>query len=867
MGNMADLKRKMELQNEARLAHTKVKTAPTGVAEMRKRTEVILKEASTTIISGTTGRPLKRAVEAVKNGTELPMGYTLISRNEPKKLEQLKENIIKAKICAFDYETTGDPDDETQDPQDHRITMVSFSYKVGQAFCMPIQMDTYGACWDVDWFVGYFLQPILEHPDVLIIAHNIKFEHEVSLLYDIDMFPKAMLKMVMDTMLMVKALALPESTVLMGDTYEVLVGLKPATKALLADANGMVHNLINVEDIKSFVQTVGTTEWEVATGEFFKSGAKKGLPKTKKYSRSRTFNELVIDQYAIDYSCSDSDWALGLYYKLLPMCIAEGVLDVLQELDVPRMMVLGEYELTGWHINMSRLEDMGKTADEASAVLTPQLSEGLIEVTEGFADMSEDGEIIVPAGIYSMGDWKGDPTSLEIKVSKPFSWGSPQHKLWLFFHVLKVSPSGIKRSKTTGMPTTGKEGIDIILDRYASSGGNSFVTVLKEKLKYDKIKSTYVGELDAETGEYVGGMLQFCRPDTHKLHTNLNLVSTWRLSSKKPNLQNIPRVENDPLGIRGIFEAPTYDMSLDYSTLRSPLTRPSPYIVLNKLSGQTVWVGADYSQIELKVLAWYAKEAGMIHTLSTGGDLHSKVALDVFKLNCTLEQVKELYKPHRYRAKKVNFGLVYGMTEFGLSADPQMGMTEAEARTFIEQYMLTYPGVRGYQHDSIAFAREHGYVDTMFGHRRPIPEINHPNKWIRKKGENKAMNTPIQGSSADMLGLAMVNIRREAPRWLKPVIQIHDELMAEVPVEYASEGARILKEIMERPIDGFSDVMPVIAEPYVGKVWRHALDVSWDTDGIPFVHPKKVHKEATDVTYDDIQYMLPLYKLAGIEVR
>jgi DNA polymerase-1 len=257
----------------------------------------------------------------------------------------------------------------------------------------------------------------------------------------------------------------------------------------------------------------------------------------------------------------------------------------------------------------------------------------------------------------------------------------------------------------------------------------------------------------------------------------------------------------------------------------------------------------------------------MIKTLASGGDMHSSTAREVFKLPCSVEEVKKLYKPYRYRAKKVNFGLVYGMTEYGLSKDPQMHMTVQEAKAFIEQYMQTYPGVRGYEQSMIDFARKYGYVETMFGHRRPIPEINSPNKWLAKKGENKAMNTPIQGSAADIIALAMVNIRKYAPRYIKPVIQIHDELINEVPVEYAVEAAKIIKEIMERPIEGFSEIMPIVAEPYVGKIWRHALDISWDIDGTPYVKPKKERKEATDVTYDDIEYAMHLYKMAGIQVR
>ena len=210
--------------------------------------------------------------------------------------------------------------------------------------------------------------------------------------------------------------------------------------------------------------------------------------------------------------------------------------------------------------------------------------------------------------------------------------------------------------------------------------------------------------------------------------------------------------------------------------------------------------------------------------------------------------------------------LVYGMTEYGLAKDPKMGMTVEQAAQFIEDYMNTFPGVREYAQSMIAFARQNGYVETMFKHRRPIPEINHPNKWVRQKGENKAMNTPIQGSAADLIRLAMVNMKREAPEWFKLIMQIHDELQAEVPVEYGIEGARFMKEVMERHIEGFSDIMPIISEPAIGATWDTALDIKFKPDGTAYVKPKKEKKEATDVTYDMIAPYEHYYKLAGIEI-
>jgi DNA polymerase-1 len=210
--------------------------------------------------------------------------------------------------------------------------------------------------------------------------------------------------------------------------------------------------------------------------------------------------------------------------------------------------------------------------------------------------------------------------------------------------------------------------------------------------------------------------------------------------------------------------------------------------------------------------------------------------------------------------------LVYGMTEFGLSKDPKMGMTVEQAAKFIEEYMATFTGVKAYANEMIAFARKHGYVETMLNHRRPIPEINHPNKWIRAKGENKAMNTPIQGSAADLIRLAMVNIRREQPAWFKGVMQIHDELQAEVPVEYGVEGCDFMQGVMERPVDGFSEIMPIVSEPAIGATWDTALELKRKPDGTPYVKPKQVKKEATDVTYDMIAPYEHYYKLAGIEI-
>lgn len=172
------LKKKIEDQKNKKPTNNDI-DAGTGIGITRKRTPVQLKEVTEANLSTTIVAPLKKAVKpivkAVASTGGLPeSGYHIISRNEPEKLELLRQHIIKGGICALDYETDGDPDDEAQDPQDHHLTMVSFAYKVGQAFCMPLAMDSYGANWNLDEFIKDFMKPIMEDPNILLVIHNVR---------------------------------------------------------------------------------------------------------------------------------------------------------------------------------------------------------------------------------------------------------------------------------------------------------------------------------------------------------------------------------------------------------------------------------------------------------------------------------------------------------------------------------------------------------------------------------------------------------------------------------------------------------------------------------------------------------------------
>lgn len=791
-------------------------------------------------------------------------GYSVINSQDKAKLMQLKERILQAGICSLDYESNSDPD-QTQDPQDTEVVGASVAYRIGEAFYLPMGHTTYEHNWDRTWLFTNFLKPILENPDVLILAHNMIVEHMWSILNGVDMYPKTKTHKVLDTMMMVKACALPETV---DDIGKVRMGLKPATKALLADCNGMVHGLLHIDQIKSFKETVGRVAEVVPdpSGAVYKTNSKfgkKGDPKMIRRVRTRRFDELPIDSETVAYACSDADWALGLYYKLKPICDQEK-LTKLVFFNTKRMMLLGEYQLAGWQADPTKIERLRAEAEQnlyGSSGLEQQLHDALIQLAKEKGLALVDGKVFVPSGRYFMGKHRGKDTFLEIKYEREFSWNSVPHRQWLFFHVLGIDTKSLKRSKKTGLPQVDAKNMDKITQRYAKEAGDKgqFLQLLAQKHSYDKVLSTYVKGM----GDFIR------RHDTNKIHTNFRLVDTWRLASSKPNLQNCPRAENDPLGIRSVFVAPTYNPQAEYSHL-NPCTRPVNIISKENLSGETMWITCDYSQLELRIMAWYSREQAMIDAFHKGEDLHSATAKLVFNLDCPISEVKSKYKPYRYRAKAVNFGLVYGITEHGLSEDPKMGLDIDGAKQLMADYFATYPKIKEYMDNQVAFARKYGYVQTMFGHRRPIVGLNDPNPYTQRRAENKAINTPVQGSGADIIALAMVNLRDEIPTkapYLKPVMQIHDELILECPVEYVIEGQQFVKEVMERPIKGFSEVVPLVADPAVGKRWDHTLDIKQDAKGTWYVEAEQTKTEPSDVTFKEIEYALPLYEQAGIEVR
>ena len=303
------------------------------------------------------------------------------------------------------------------------------------------------------------------------------------------------------------------------------------------------------------------------------------------------------------------------------------------------------------------------------------------------------------------------------------------------------------------------------------------VGAVLEYRQYAKLRSTY-----AE------GLLKAMDPDGRiRTRFQMTVTATGRLSSTEPNLQNIPTRTDLGSEIRRIFI-------------------PAEGCVL---------VDADYSQIELRLLAHISGDEAMRAAFTTGADIHTATAAQVFHV-----APGDVTHEMRRRAKAVNFGIVYGISAFSLSQD--IGVTVAEAKAYMEAYFATFPGVRKYMDDVVAKAKEQGYVETLFHRRRELPEIRSSNFNMRSFGERVALNMPIQGTAADIMKLAMVAVEKRLKRELpeaKLVLQVHDELIVECPEPQAKAAAKLLEEEMEQ-VAHLS--VPLTAEAHWGRNWLEA---------------------------------------------
>ncbi len=442
-------------------------------------------------------------------------------------------------------------------------------------------------------------------------------------------------------------------------------------------------------------------------------------------------SDYALPKLAVRYLGRELDGAEAVY----ALCaVLPGKLDALgmhglyYDIELPLCPVLAEMERTGFLADRKALYDFGQ-----------ELSGGIAELQERI--------------------W--DAAGCQFNINSPKQLGE------VLFERLGL-PGGKRYARGW---TTNADVLDRLKDKHP------IVPLVLEYREMTKLKSTYTDGLQKAIG-----------PDG-RIHTTfqMTVTDTGRLSSRDPNLQNIPVRRALGAGIRRMFVA-------------------GPGNVL---------VDADYSQIELRLLAHISGDETMREAFLSGEDIHAVTASQVFGL--PLDQVTHEI---RGRAKAVNFGIVYGISAFSLAQD--IGVTQAEAKQYIDAYLAKYHGIREYMENTIAQAKERGYVSTLFGRRRAMPELTASNYNLRAFGERVARNMPIQGTAADIIKLAMIRVHDRLAKELpeaRLLLQVHDELIVECPRALADKAAEILKEEMEHTVDY---PVPLTVDTGVGKSWADA---------------------------------------------
>ena len=400
-----------------------------------------------------------------------------------------------------------------------------------------------------------------------------------------------------------------------------------------------------------------------------------------------------------------------------------------------------------------------------------------IPLVKVLASMEREGIQLDVAFLNSMSsEMQVEINSFEQKIyeiaGETFNLASPKQLGDILFDKLKIG--GPKQKKTkTGQYATGEE----ILSYLAKD--NEIVRYILEWRQLVKLQNTYVDALPNQVD-----------PKTTRVHTDYmqTVAATGRLSSNNPNLQNIPIRTERGRQIRKAFTAKNEDYTL---------------------------LAADYSQIELRIIAALSGETTMIEAFKNGEDIHKSTASKVF--NVALEEVT---KEQRSNAKTVNFGIIYGVSAFGLSN--QTDLSRSESADLIDAYYKTYPKLKSYIQEQIDFARENGYVQTVLGRRRYLKDINSANAVVRGAAERNAVNAPIQGSAADIIKIAMINIhnRLNDENWQsKMLLQVHDELVFDV---HNSELEKIQPMIKQEMENTFKLDVPLTVDLGIGKNWLEA---------------------------------------------
>ncbi len=392
------------------------------------------------------------------------------------------------------------------------------------------------------------------------------------------------------------------------------------------------------------------------------------------------------------------------------------------------------------------------------------------------AKMERAGMLVDPDRLHSLSE--GLATQIadversirDLAGDETFNIGSPMQLSHVLFDVMGLPTKGLKKTKRGYYSTNAKVLSDLARD-------HEIVRLILDWREKSKIKSTYLDTL---------GPL---RRGDGRVHTTYNqtITATGRLSSSDPNLQNIPTRSELGRTVKTAFSA----------------------------GEGSVFLAVDYSQIELRLLAHLSGDEHLVRAFNEGGDFHAETAARVFGV-----PVSEVTPDLRSRAKAVNFGIVYGQQAYGLSQSLHISM--AEARDMIDRYYEAYPGVRTFLDNVVARAKQTGYAETMYGRRRHIPELKAKNPQLRGFGERTAMNHPMQGTAADIIKIAMARVSRrleEEGFAAHMILQVHDELDFECPVDEVERLTAMVRDVMEHVVDLR---VPLIAEASTGITWADA---------------------------------------------
>lgn len=352
-------------------------------------------------------------------------------------------------------------------------------------------------------------------------------------------------------------------------------------------------------------------------------------------------------------------------------------------------------------------------------------------------------------------------------AGEPFNLSSPKQLQEILFEKLELSTNNIKRTKT-GYSTAASE-----LEKMR--GKHEIIDIISQYREYEKLRGTYVDALP-----------ELVHKSTGRVHTSFNqtVTATGRLSSSDPNLQNIP--------------------------IRSELGREIRKAFIAE--EDHVLLAADYSQIQLRIAAAIAQDENMMEAFKKGEDIHTHTAAEVLGL-----KEEEVTKDQRRQAKAINFGVLYGMGPMALARDADISFDEAQ--NFIDAYFATHPGIATYLEETKEIAKKLGYVETLFGRRRLVPDINSGIPQVRSAAERMAINMPIQGTEADLLKMAMIELTGLLPDKfpnVRMLLQVHDELVFEVPKEEVGPVAEFIRETMEN-VHTFE--IPIIVDVAAGRSW------------------------------------------------